>query len=405
MNPTTGSTDTKGWIEEGAALDALLRGGEIGPSRGDEGEDFDVVVIGAGQAGLSVGRLLVQREVCFVVLDGHARVGDSWRQRWDSLHLFSPARFDGLDGLPFPGPPDAFPTKDQMGDYLEQYAAHFQIPVRNGMRVERVSREGDRYVVLAGGRRFRARHVVIAMAPYQEPRIPSFAGEIDPRVVQLHSREYRRPSQLPPGHVLVVGAGNSGAEIAIDLVQAGHRVSMSGRSPGEVPFDVKERWVRRTITPVLFRVVFHRILTVDTPIGRAVRPRFLSSGTPLIRTRARDLHRAGVARVARTIGARDGMPLLADETRLAVDGIVWCTGFRADPSWLDLPVYDTHGHPIQDRGVAPDEPGLYFVGQEFVYAASSTMIHGVGRDARRIADVIAKRMRGTPAGGRAPAAA
>ena len=157
--------------------------------------------------------------------------------------------------------------------------------------------------------------------------------------------------------------------------------------------------------PVLFRLIFHRLLTLDTPIGRAARPRFLSAGTPLIRTRARDLQRAGVARVARTTGARDGMPLLADGMRLAVDGVVWCTGFRADPSWIDLPVYDTHGHPIQARGVVPGEPGLYFVGQEFVYAASSTMVHGVGRDARRVADVITGRLRGAAVASSAPAAA
>lgn len=405
MNPTTETPNTKDWIEEGAAFDALVRAGGIGPREAGETEELDVVVVGGGQAGLSVGRFLVAQGLRFVVLDAHPRVGDGWRGRWDSLRLFSPARFDGLDGLPFPAPPDDFPTKDQMGDYLESYAAHFRIPVRTGTRVERVSREGDRYVVSAGGRQWRARHVVIAMAPFQEPRIPAFAAGLDPRVVQIHSREYRGPAQLPEGHVLVVGAGNSGAEIATDLARAGRRVTVSGKSPGEVPFDVKLRWVRRTIVPVLFRVIFHRILTLDTPIGRAARPRFLSMGTPLIRTRERDLRAAGIARVARTTGVRDGMPTLADDSRLAVDGVVWCTGFRMDPTWIDLPVYDDHGHPIQDRGIVPGEPGLYFVGQEFVYAASSTMIHGVGRDARRVVDVIAGRLRSERETGAAAATA
>ena len=414
MNPTTGHLDSNppathadpgnrvpvahpaDLVEEGAAFTALAGGGAI-TVEPEAVEDLDVVVVGAGQAGLSVGRWLVDRGLRFVLLDAHARVGDGWRRRWDSLHLFSPARYDGLDGLPFPAPPDDFPTKDAMGDYLESYARHFRIPVRTGMRVEHVRRDGDRYLVTAGGRRFRARHVVIAMAPFQEPRIPAFAAEIDPHVVQLHSRDYRRPSQLPEGHVLVVGAGNSGAEIALDLVRAGRRVSVSGKNPGQIPFDVKVRWVRRTIVPVLFRVVFHRVLTLDTPVGRAARPRFVSHGTPLIRTREHDLRAAAVARIARTTGVRDGKPLLADGTHLPVDGIVWCTGFRMDRSWIDLPVFDAQGHPLEERGVVAGEPGFYFVGAEFIYAASSAMIHGVGRDARRIADVIVRRLRSTPA--------
>lgn len=390
-------------VEEGAAFTALAGGSRAGEP--EPVEDFDVVVVGAGQAGLSVGRWLVDRGLRFVLLDAHARVGDGWRRRWDSLHLFSTARFDGLDGLKFPGPPDDFPTKDAMGDYLESYARYFRLPVRTGMRVEHVRRDGERYLVIASGRRFRARHVVIAMAPYQEPRTPGFAAEIAPKVVQLHSRDYRRPSQLPGRHVLVVGAGNSGAEIALDLVRAGKRVSLSGKSPGQIPFDVKIRWVRRMIVPVLFRVVFHRVLTLDTPVGRAARRRFGSRGTPLVRTREQDLRAAGVARIDRTTGVRDGMPLLADGTRLPVDGIVWCTGFRLDPSWIDLPVFDAHGHPIEERGIVPGEPGFYFAGAEFIYAASSSMIHGVGRDARRIADVIAGRIRSGTSSGRTPAAA
>ena len=392
MNPTTGTPGTQDWIEEGAAFEEMVRNGATPAPAAGKDEDFDVVVVGAGQAGLSVGHWLAERGFRFVVLDAHARIGDGWRRRWDSLHLFSPGRFDSLDGLPFPGPPDEFPTKDAMADYLESYAAHFRLPVRTGMRVEHVSHEGDLYLVRAGGRRFRARHVVVAMASYQEPRIPAFASELEARVTQLHSREYRRPEQLPEGHVLVVGAGNSGAEIAMDLARAGRRVTLSGKSPGEVPFDVKQRWVRRTIVPVLFRVIFHRLLTLDTPVGRSARPRFLGAGTPLIRTRERDLRAAGIARVARTTGIRDGMPLLAEGSRLPVDGIVWCTGFSMDRTWIDLPVFDDHGHPIENRGIVPGEPGFYFVGSEFVYAASSSMIHGVGRDARRVVGVIAGRL-------------
>ena len=391
-SPSSAVPPAAQWLEEGTAfMESASRtaAGEARDARPAKAEQLDVIVIGAGQAGLSVGYHLAQRGVRFVILDAHARVGDAWRQRWDSLHLFSTSRFNGLDGMPFPGERERFPTKDEMGDYLESYATRFALPVRTSMRVEHVTREGDRYVVIAGGARFEAPHVVIAMSSYQKPRIPAFAGELDPAIVQLHSMDYRRPSQLPDGDVLVVGAANSGAEVAMDLLHGGRRVWLSGRIPGQVPFDVKKKWVRRIIMPVLFRVVFHRVLSVDTPMGRKARPGFVSRGTPLIRTRARDLDQAGVTRVGRTTGVRDGKPVLADGRVLDVKGVVWCTGFGLAPAWIELPVFDDHGEPIQVRGAATGAPGLYFVGQHFLYSASSAMVHGVGRDARRVVDTIA----------------
>jgi putative flavoprotein involved in K+ transport len=201
--------------------------------------------------------------------------------------------------------------------------------------------------------------------------------------------DYRRPSQLPPGDVLLVGAGNSGAEIAIDLARDGRRVWISGRDVGEVPFAVQSPMVRRLLLPIVFRIVFHRILTIDTPIGRKARPKLIKGGMPLIRTRGRDLAAAGVTRAPRMEGVRDGYPLLADGTVRQVSGVVWCTGFNMGQSWITLPVFDEHGEPVQHRGVVPGEPGLYFVGPHFLYSASSTMIHGIGRDAQHVAKRIA----------------
>src|SRR5688500_16846914 len=207
------------------------------------------------------------------------------------------------------------------------------------------------------------------MSSYQRGKTPPFAEQLDPAITQLHSVDYRRPSQLPPGDVLVVGAGNSGAEIAVDLVRSGRRVWVSGRDVGQVPFSVRSPLVRRLILPVLCRLVFHRLLTIDTPFGRKVRSKLISGGMPLIRTRSQDLAAAGVSRVPRVAGIRDGRPLLDDGTVLDVSGVVWCTGFRLNPSWLQLPVFDEQGEPRQVRGVVPDEPGLYFVGPHFLYAA------------------------------------
>jgi putative flavoprotein involved in K+ transport len=354
-----------------------------------EPERFHVVVIGAGQAGLSVGYHLARRGIPFVILEANARVGDTWRKRWDSLRLFTPARFDGLVGMPFSAPPRAFPTKDEMADYLEAYAARFELPVRGGVRVTKVTRQGRGYIVTAGDLRFEAEHVVVAMASYQEPRIPTFADQLAPEVVRLHSREYRSPAQLREGGVLVVGAGNSGAEIALETARAGHPTWLSGRDTGHLPFRI-DKAAAQFVLPLLFRVVFHRVLTVDTPVGRKVRPLVTSRGAPLIRVKPKDLAAAGVQRVPRTTGIRQGRPLLQDNRVLDVANVVWCTGFHPGFSWIDIPVFGQDGEPIHQRGLLPQEPGLSFVGLHFLYAMSSGMIHGVGRDAQRIVDAIVK---------------
>src|SRR5215208_4313693 len=166
-------------------------------------ERFETIVIGGGQAGLTVGYYLKKQGRPFVILEANARVGDSWRKRWDSLRLFTPAKYDGLIGLPFPAPPFSFPSKDEMAGYLEAYARHFNLPVRTGARVERLRRDGARYVVETTDRRFEADHVVVAMATYQEPRVPAFAPSLDPAILQLHSSEYTGPGQLRAGDVLV----------------------------------------------------------------------------------------------------------------------------------------------------------------------------------------------------------
>jgi putative flavoprotein involved in K+ transport len=190
-------------------------------------ERFETVIIGGGQAGLAVGYHLARRDRRFVILDANQRIGDAWRKRWDSLRLFTPARYDGLPGWPFPAPAWSFPTKDEVADYLEAYAARFDLPVRTGVRVDGLSREADRYVVAAGKHRYEADNVVVAAGAYRRPRIPAFASELDSGIVQLHSSQYRDPSQLLEGGVLVVGAANSGAEIALE-VSGDHRTWLSG---------------------------------------------------------------------------------------------------------------------------------------------------------------------------------
>ena len=375
-------------VDEGQAL--LRVGVENKPAV--QTEKVPVVVIGAGQAGLSVGYHLTQLGVPFVILDANKRIGDTWRRRWDSLRLFTSAKFSSLDGMPFPAPPDSFPTKDEMADYLETYANHFLLRVENGVTVDRVTRQDGRYIVIAGSRRFEAEHVVVAMATYQRGKVPAFARELDPRIVQIHSSGYRNPSQLKDGAVLIVGAGNSGAEIAMEISRR-HTTWMSGRDVGEVPFRIGGLPARLFLARFVLRFLFHRVLTLDTPMGRKARPSIISKGGPLIRTKAADLAAAGVKRVGRIAGVRDGKPLLEDGRVLDVANVIWCTGFHPGLSWIDLPVFDGDGEPNHERGVVCGEPGLYFVGLHFLYAFSSTMIHGVGRDAQYVAETIAARFR------------
>jgi putative flavoprotein involved in K+ transport len=311
--------------------------------------------------------------------------------------------FDGLDGMRFPARSFSFPTKDEMADYLESYAQRFALPVRHGIRVDRLWHEGDRYVATAGNRRFEAQNVVVAMANYQVPWTPPVAAGLDPGIRQIHSRDYRNPSQLNPGSVLMVGGGNSGAEIAVELA-GGHRIWMAGRDTGHVPFRTDGLLARLFMARFMLRVVFHRLLTLSTPMGRRARPDLISKGTRLIRVKPADLARAGVERVPRVAGVENGFPRLEDGRVLKPANVVWCTGFRPGFSWIDLPVMDATAEPVHQRGVVTAEPGLYFVGLHFLHALSSSMIHGVGRDVRYVVDVLTRRSKAAQAAGQSSGA-
>lgn len=348
----------------------------------------ETLIIGGGQAGLAVGYHLTRQQQSVLILEAHERIGDSWRGRWDSLRVFTPARYDGLPGWAFPAPGWSYPTKDEVADYLEEYAVRFRLPVRTGVRVDGLARSGGRYVVTCGPDRVEADNVVVATGGYQVPRIPSYASALDPDILQLHSNAYRNPSELREGGVLVVGAGNSGAEIAREVARH-HPTWLSGRDTGQEPVRAGGL-TDRILTPPFWFLLTH-VLTLRTPMGRKARDHLTGRGLPLARVRRRDLLRAGVERVPRTAGALEGLPLLADGRALEVANVIWCTGFRHDFTWIDLPVFDPGGDPVHDRGVVPSEPGLYFVGLFFLYAGSSPLIGGVGRDARHIARHITRR--------------
>jgi putative flavoprotein involved in K+ transport len=361
-------------------------------------ERIPVVVIGGGQAGLAAGYYLKRAKIPFVILDASARVGDAWRQRWDSLRLFSPSFYDGLPGMRFPGPALTWPSKDEMGDYLERYARHFELPVRLGTRVTHLRRQGDEFLVETSAGDIQAEQVVVAMSGYQNPKVPAFAGKLDRAIVQLHSSAYRNPGQLAPGPALVVGGGNSGADIAMDLVRT-RPTFLAGRDVGAIPFRI-ETLAARYLLVHLIRFLGHQILSVKTPIGRKARPRMLHRATPLVRVKPRDLITAGVERVPRVFGVTGGRPVLDDGRVLDVKNVLWCTGFQADHGWIDLPVFDAAGEPRHHAGIVAEEPGLYFLGLHFLYSMTSATVGGVGRDAGRIATAIVARHAALAAGRR-----
>ena len=352
-------------------------------------ESVDTVVIGGGQAGLAAGYYLAKQGRDFVILDANERTGDSWRNRWDSLLLFTPARFNALPGMRQPFSGGTFITKDQMADYLERYAEKFRLPVRHGAKVDRLSKQGDRYVVAVGSTKLLANNVIVAMSNYQVPNPPAFASELDERIVQLNAKDYRNPGQLREGNVLLVGCGNSGADIAMDVVSA-NPTWLAGEPAAVVPFRI-EPFVARNVLIRIVRFVGHRVLTVRTPIGRRLRPAMLRRATPLIRVKPKDLVQAGVHRVPRVVGARDGLPLLEDRSVLDVTNVIWTTGFRPGFSWIDLPIFGDHQEPTHDRGVVTSESGLYFLGLHFLYSMTSDTITGIRRDAKRIVHELRKR--------------
>jgi putative flavoprotein involved in K+ transport len=357
---------------------------------------IDALVIGGGQAGLAVAYHLDKRGIPATILDENQTVGASWRNRWDALRLFTPAPYDGLPGMPFPGRRSTYPTKDQMADYLASYVERFRLDVRTGARVERLSREGASFTVYSRSSAITADYVVVATGAYQKPRIPDFAGDLDPGIVQLHSKEYRNPSQLRDGRVLVVGAGNSGSEIALDVARD-HEVWLSGPDTGQEPTRAGSI-ADRLITPLMWLGATR--LTVETRAGRKMRDRFLNPprGIPLGRARRKDIAAAGIERMGRTIGVHDGRPVLDDGRVVEAANVIWCTGFDPDFSWIDLPIALENGYPRHKRGVIDSEPGLFFVGLQFLYSLSSALVGGAGRDAEHIVGHIAADRLANPRG-------
>ncbi len=349
----------------------------------------EVIVIGGGQSGLAIGRQLQLQGVRFMIVDAGPEIGHVWRSRWDSLTLFTAARYSGLPGLPFPGDPAGHPTKDAVAQYLRDYADTFELPVVHNTRVVRVSRNGAAFTVHTDGGTFRAGRVVVATGPFQTPVIPAVAAAISPHIRQLHSSAYRNPEQLPAGPVLVVGNANSGLQIASEL----HRSREVTLSSGSATRTLPQR--------VLGRDLFWWLTTTGlftAPAQSRLGRRFRNSPELVIGNSIRRLARAGVTVRPRVTEADGTTVTFADATSTTPATIVWATGYRRDYKFIDVTgVTDSTGEPVHRRGVSP-VPGLYFLGLPWQHTRGSALLGFVGADAAHIAEHIAAAPATVPAG-------
>jgi putative flavoprotein involved in K+ transport len=340
--------------------------------------DVEVAVVGAGQTGLAIGHLLKRRGRQFVILERAGQIAPAWRERWESLKLFTPRRYSALPGLPFPGDPEGYPTRDEVIDYLERYAETFDLPIELNSEVRQLRAEDGRFVLQVNGAERTADQVVVATGPFQTPYVPELAEQLDPDLFQTHAVGYRRPSDLPEGTVLVVGGGNTGFQIAKELA-ASHKVTLSvGSSQKPLPQRIAGRdlfwWLTKS-----------RLLsmTVESRLGSRLRQR-----DTLIGSSPREVRRRHAVELKpRAIGASSRTIRFEDGSELEVDAVIWATGYRPDYSWIELPIFDADGRLRHRRGVT-DAPGLYFLGLTWQHTRGSALIGFVKDDAEFIAGRI-----------------
>jgi putative flavoprotein involved in K+ transport len=342
------------------------------------GKRHDVVVVGGGQAGLAIGYHLQRQGKDFTILEAASQPAAAWRERWDSLKLFTSARYDALPGMDFPGDPDRYPTRDEVAAYLGDYARHFDLPVELNSRVRAVRSQHGRYVVELDDRTYEAEQVVIATGPFQVPFVPPIAEGLDPSVVQMHSSAYRSPRSIPEGRVLVVGGGNTGYQIAEEL-SASREVHLS---IGSRQTPLPQRVLGRDLFWYLDKAGLIRKPTTSR-IGRRMQQR----EDTLIGSRPRALRRHGVQLHGRATDAAGSTLTLSDGVELEVESVIWATGFQADHSWIDVPVFDDSGRVVHERGVTTS-PGLYFLGLLWQHTRGSALLGWVKDDAEYLAQEI-----------------
>jgi putative flavoprotein involved in K+ transport len=325
-----------------------------------------------------MGYFLRQKGIPFVILERADSIGPAWRERWDSLTLFTPRRYSALPGLQFPGDPDGYPTRHDVIDYLERYARTFELPIELNSEVRELRAEDGRFLLEVDGQTRTSSQVVVATGPFQEPYIPGLAKHLSPEVFQTHAVGYRRPQELPPGTVLVVGGGNTGFQIVKEL-SAAHKVVLS---VGSRQKPLPQRFAGRDL---FWWLTTTRLLstTAESRLGSRLRHREL-----LIGSSPRELRRRFGAKLkARAVEASGRTVRFEDGSELDVDAVIWATGYRPDYSWIKLPTFDSDGRLRHRRGMT-DVPGLYFLGLTWQHTRGSALIGFVKDDAQFVADRV-----------------
>jgi putative flavoprotein involved in K+ transport len=348
-----------------------------------EREHFNTVIIGAGQAGLAAGYFLKKINDDFIILDEENQIGDSWRRRWDSLTLFTPSEHDGLPGFPFPAKHGSMPTKNQMADYLSNYVQKFSLPVSLNSKVIELQKNSDSYEISTSKGKLISDNVIVATGTNPVAYIPAFASKLNKRIVQIHSADYKNPESFPAKNTLVVGAGTSGVEIAIELSKS-RPTMISGKGTPHIP-DFAFRYLGKP-----YWLFIHHILTLKTPIGRKAKPKIIDGGAPLISVSMKNVKEAQVEQLPRVKGVKNGFPEIEDGRIISVESIVWATGYKPDFSWIKFNVTGDNGWPQAPRGISTENKGLFFMGMVFQFGLTSGLVGGVGRDAAFVVNHIKK---------------
>lgn len=357
-------------------------------------EHADVLVIGAGQCGLALSRELRIRGIEHRILERHTAPGDVWRNRWDSLRLFTPAKFSSLPGMRYPGSRRYCPTAKEFADYLDDYADAIAAPLKLHETVAHAAWEPDigftvRTANSSGPKQWHANRLVIATGGHDVPAVPAIASTLAAHIQQLHTSNYHRPEDLRGQRILVVGAGASGVQLGVELARAGREVTVAGKPTASIPAGLL------AVAGGAWFAFLHHVATRDTPIGRKIAKQAIGHGAPLIGISASELQRQHVHRAPRLTGAVDGQPQFADGSVRPVDAVLWATGYRPGIDWIHGLGMDAHGIPANNRGVSLTVPGLAFLGLPFQYGLTSTLIGGAGRDAAYLADDFEKEREAT----------
>ncbi len=343
---------------------------------------YDTIIIGSGQAGLSAGYYLKKLGQNFIILTKDNRIGDNWRERWDSLRLFTPAFYNNLPGMKFPSDdPDYLPDKNETADFLENFSKEFDLPICFNTEVISLEGREHSFIIKTKSDSYFAKNVIVATGAFHNPHIPEFASDLPESIFQIHSSHYKNPNQLKEGDVLVVGAGSSGLQIAAEIAEqknSNTNVWLSGPNTGTFPRHILWIDIYHFYAATVFKI------PIKSFIGKIIKLVSYRHGDLALRPTYKKMLKAGVKRIGRTIGVKEGYPLIEKDISLNVKNIIWCTGFRYNFDWIKFDIFDDKRFPINERGIVQKVPGIYFLGLHFQYTISSSLLGGVKKDAEYI---------------------